>query len=132
ADFNNDGKPDLASVSGGFGHLDVNLNNGDGTFLPKLNYATGFNARSVAVGFFNADSQPDLAVACDFPSHDGISILLGNADGTFQAFNNYDTGGQTPTKFAIADFNGDGHQDIVTANNMFANNSVSVLLGTGT
>ena len=44
-DFNNDGKPDLASVGGGFDHLDVNLNNGDGTFLAKVNYVTRFNAR---------------------------------------------------------------------------------------
>ena len=44
ADFNNDTKPDLASVSGGFGHLDVNLNNGNGTFAGKVNYATGFVA----------------------------------------------------------------------------------------
>jgi hypothetical protein len=131
ADFNNDGKSDIATVSGGFGHLDINLNNGDGTFATAVNYATGFCANSVVVGDFNHDGQPDLAVACNFPSGDGVSILLGNSDGTFQTFAKYSVGGQTPLTLAVADFNGDGFQDIVTANDQFANNSVSVLMGNG-
>ncbi len=131
ADFNNDQHLDIASVSGGFGHLDINLNNGDGTFAPKVNYSTGFVAYSVVVGNFNNDSQPDLAVACNFPSNNGISILLGNANGTFQPFTNYDAGGQTPRSIAVGDFNRDGKQDLITANDQFANNSVSLLLGNG-
>ncbi len=132
ADFNNDNKLDLASVTGGFGHLDVNLGNGDGSFAAKVNYTTGFVAKTVVVGFFNADAQPDLAVACDFPSGDGVSILLGNPDGTFQPFTNYGAGGQNPATLVVADLNGDGFQDLVTANKQFANNSISVLTGTGT
>ncbi len=131
ADFNNDGIPDIATVSGGFGHLDVDLGNGDGTFAPPVNYATGFCANTVVVGDFNHDGQPDLAVACTFPSNNGISILLGNPDGTFQPFKDYDAGSQTPITLAVADLNGDGVQDLVTANGQFANNSVSVLLGNG-
>ena len=130
-DFNGDGKPDLASVSGGFGHLDINLNLGTGTFAPKVNYETGFVATSVAVGDFNGDQVADLAVAHGFPSGDGISILIGNGNGTFQAFTSFDAGDQTPERLAIADFDGDGAQDIVTANGSFGNNSVSVLMGNG-
>ena len=131
ADFNNDQHPDIASVSGGFGHLDINLNNGDGTFAAPVNYDTGFVAQAVVVGHFNSDQQPDLAVACDFPSNDGVSILLGNADGTFQPFTNYNAGGQTPHSIAVGDFTGDGMQDLITANDQFANNSVSMLPGNG-
>ena len=131
ADFNGDLRPDIATVSNGFGHLDVNLNNGDGTFAAKVNYATGFVANTVVTGDFNGDLRPDLAVACDFPSSDGVSILLGNANGTFQPFTKYDAGGQTPAKIAIADLNGDGFKDLVTANGQFANNSVSILPGVG-
>ena len=96
-----------------------------------MNYSTGFVAYSVVVGYFNNDSQPDLAVACNFPSNNGISILLGNANGTFQPFTNYDAGGQTPRSIAVGDFNRDGKQDLITANDQFANNSVSLLLGNG-
>jgi len=131
ADFNNDGKSDIATVSGGFGHLDINLNNGDSTFAASVNYATGFCANWVVVGDFNNDKQPDLAVACNFPSGDGVSILLGNSDGTFQTFANYSVGGQTPRTLTVADLTGNGIQDIVTANDQFANNSVSVLMGNG-
>lgn len=134
ADFNRDGKPDLATVSGGFGHLDVNRNTSSGTggtpsFAARVNYATGFVANTVVVGDFNRDRQPDLAVACDFPSGDGVSVLLGKPDGTFQRFRKYSAGNQTPRSLAVADLNGDKVQDLVTANDQFANNSVSVLMG---
>src|SRR5262249_32521247 len=69
--------------------------------------------------------------ACNFPSGDGVSILLGNSDGTFQTFANYSVGGQTPLTLAVTDLNGDGFQDIVTANDQYANNSGSVLMGNG-
>jgi hypothetical protein len=131
ADFNGDGLDDVASVSGSFGHLDVNLNHGDGTFFAPVNYPTGFCANSVAVGDFNHDGRPDLAVACTFPSGDGVSVLLGNPDGTFQTFAKYDVGGQNPSTLAVGDLTGNGVQDIVTANSQFANNSVSVLMGNG-
>jgi hypothetical protein len=131
ADFNGDGLADIATVSGGYAHLDVNINLGGGTFATAVNYATGFCANSVVVGDFNHDGSPDLAVACNFPSTDGVSVLLGKGDGTFQNCVNYRVGGQTPVTLAVGDFNGDGAQDLVTANDQFANNSVSVLLGNG-
>ena len=64
-DFNGDGKPDLASSqrrSGSDGTVSVLLGNGDGTFRPAVNYATGVVPVSVAVGDFNGDGKPDLAV----------------------------------------------------------------------
>jgi FG-GAP-like repeat/FG-GAP repeat len=130
ADFNNDGKMDLATVSGGFGHLDINLGHGDGTFDAPVNYTTGFVAKTVVVGDFNGDHQPDLAVGCGFPSGDGISILLGNPDGTFQPFTDFPVN-QNPADLAVADMNGDGIQDLVTADGQFDNNSVAVLTGVG-
>lgn len=130
-DFNGDGIPDIATVSGSFGGVDVNLGLGNGTFSAPVNYATGFCANSVVVGDFNNDGHADLAVACNYPSTDGVSILLGNGDGTFQTCKNYSAGSQTPITLAVADLNGDGNQDLVTANGQFANNSVSVLLGNG-
>ena len=75
--------------------------------------------------------RPRLAIACEFPSRDGVSILLGNTDGTSSLFR-HSTPAARPQHLAIGDFNGDGKQDVVTANGGFANNSVSTLMGTGT
>ena len=43
--------------------MSVLLGNGDGTFQPAQTYAAGAVPRSVAVGDFNGDGKPDLAVA---------------------------------------------------------------------
>lgn len=51
------------------------------TFAPASNLVAGFNPISVAIGDFNADGRPDLAVA-NFYSNN-VSILLGNGNGTF-------------------------------------------------
>ena len=55
-----------------------------------------------------------------------MSVLLGNGDGTFQA--PFDlSAGSRPLSVAIADFNGDGRQDLAIAN--LYSDTVSVLLG---
>jgi hypothetical protein len=74
----------------------------------------------------------DLAVADSAAL--SISILLGNGDGTFQAPMTFPTR-NPPRRLVTADFNGDGNLDIATVNSTNvsgpANNSVSLLLGTG-
>lgn len=129
ADFNEDGKLDLASVSGGFGYLNVNLGNGDGTFGAPTNFTTGFCAASMALGDFNHDNHVDLAVGCAYPSGDGVSILLGKGDGTFGTFKDYSPAHEYPAALVAADLNGDGNLDIVTANGADGCNSVSVMTG---
>jgi hypothetical protein len=57
----------------------------------------------------------------------GVSILLGNGDGTFQDGVNaitYDIG-ITPTAVAVGDLNGDGHLDLVATS--ASSGTVSVL-----
>jgi hypothetical protein len=78
----------------------------------------------VAVGDFNGDGVPDLAVA-DYGG--GVSVLLGNGDGSFQAPVSYLVG-TASTSVAVADFNGDGIPDLAVVNQ---SGGVSVLLGNG-
>ena len=78
-----------------------------------MNFAAGSDSRSVAVGDFNGDGKPDLAVANS--GSNNVSVLLGNGDGTFQAPVNY-TAGSRSASVAVADFNGDGKPDLVVAN----------------
>jgi len=125
-DFNGDGKLDLAVVDYDTGVVSVLLGNGDGTFQPQVEYATGTSPRGVAVGDFNGDGKLDLVVANS--GDNDVSVLLGNGDGTFQPAVNYGTG-SLPGSVAVADFNRDGKLDLVVANS--GSNNVSVLLGKG-
>jgi hypothetical protein len=81
------------------------------------------------VGDFRGDGHKDLAVANAFSN--SVSVILGNGDGTFQPAQSVSPGvqGAEPYGIAIADFNGDGHQDLVL-NNAYTDN-VSILLGNG-
>src|SRR5205823_2869996 len=57
-----------------------------------------------------------------------INILLGNGAGTFRPPRGF-AAGSSPQSVALADFNDDGHQDLVVANNDAG--TVSILLGKG-
>jgi hypothetical protein len=65
----------------------------------------------VAVGDFNGDGLPDLAVANQGiqGSASTVSILLGNGDGTFQKATNNRVGNGN-SSVAVTDLNGDGFQ----------------------
>ena len=132
ADFNGDGKPDVAVVNGGADTVSILLGKGDGTFSPRMDFDTGKSPVSVVAGDFNGDGKLDLAVANS--SDLTVSILLGNGDGTFHPGATLATR-NPPHRVIVADFNGDGKLDIATVNTTFvttsANNSVSILLGKG-
>jgi hypothetical protein len=135
ADFNRDGKLDIATAAGGEGLVAIYLGNGDGTFQPAVGYAVSAYAYSILAGDFNNDGIPDLAVAIN--SANTVSILLGNGDGTFQTAVDYPTG-ISPYGLAIGDFNGDGIPDLAVSNNNCSapgsscpTGTVSILLGNG-
>ncbi|MGB6633846.1 MAG: VCBS repeat-containing protein, partial [Terriglobales bacterium] len=132
-DVNGDGKPDLVVTVGcesnscgskdPTGGVSVLLGNGDGTFQPAVTYSSGgFDASFVAIGDVNRDGKLDLVVSNYCQSLDtcltngGVSILLGNGDGTFQPAVSYSSGGMNTTAVAIADLNGDGKLDLVVVN----------------
>ena len=86
--------------------------------------ASATTPHSVAVGDFNGDSDPDLAVANQ--DSDNVSILLGAAGGSFTAADQL-RAGDGPASVAVGDFNGDSDPDLAVAN--AASDNVSILLG---
>ena len=127
ADFNGDGKMDLAAQNSGSNTASVRLGNGDGTFQAKQDFLVGSAPTSVIGANLNDDGYTDLAVTSY--SSGTVSVLRGNGDGTFQAKQDYPSGG-SPTSVIGTDFNGDGYTDLAVAN--YGPNRVSVLLGQDT
>ena len=126
-DFNGDGNLDLAVTDANcipykFGlNCDVRtvsilLGNGDGSFRPHIDYATGTQPSSVAAGDFNGDGKLDLAVTNE---QDGtVSVLLGNGDGTFQTQVVYPIANGAQSVI-VADFNGDHKLDLAVGGSQF-------------
>ncbi len=126
ADFNGDGKLDVAIGNITTNTVSILLGNGDGTFGPARDFVVGSQVRSIAVGDFNGDGKLDLATANNVSGT--ISILLGNGDGTF-APKIDTTVGVRPRSLVAADFNADGTLDIAVVNH--DSRTVSILLGKG-
>jgi hypothetical protein len=128
-DFNGDGIQDL-SVLCYNGDLDVLLGNGDGTFRIESGPTTN-EGNAIAVGDFNGDGIQDLAISS--AGSDSLQVFLGNGDGTFTAAANSALGGSvSPLSITVADFNGDGIQDLAVAGSLPGGPaSVAVLLGKG-
>ncbi|HEY0634612.1 MAG TPA: FG-GAP-like repeat-containing protein, partial [Gammaproteobacteria bacterium] len=74
ADFNGDGKVDLAVANDLSDNVSFLLGNGNGTFAAPISYGAGDGPRSVAQADFNGDGKPDLAVANS--NSNSVSILL--------------------------------------------------------
>src|SRR5207302_7897674 len=99
--------------------VSVALGKGDGTFLAPQTFDVGINPNSVAVGDFNGDGTPDLAVATydihRFGPPGDVSVLLGNGDGTFQAQLTFPAG-TTPFCGVAGGFSGDGTPGLAVLN----------------
>ena len=102
ADFNHDGRLDLAVGGGQLTGIDFYLGNGDGTFTYKGHFNGGRQFADMAVADLNRDGHPDL-VAANFSEVAGATVLLSNGDGTFQAPQDFFSG-QAPDAIAVADF----------------------------
>ena len=78
------GKADLATANTFGSSVSVLLNTGNGTFRPKVDYATGPNPPDVAIGDLNGDGKADLATANGNDANT-VSVLIGRGDGSFSA-----------------------------------------------
>lgn len=136
-DFNRDGFKDLA-MSGSSARLYLLRGNGDGTFvqeptqtlIPGENHL-GEDGTDIDVGDFNRDGIQDLVVAVSLNGSRTV-ILIGNGDGTFRAphiITEPDI--RIPHYQAVADYNGDGSQDLALSLGWGFQGMIEILKGNG-
>jgi len=139
-DFNGDGYLDVAVTDmwippaplGDGVDLTVLLGEGNGNFIQASGSPidVGRLPAGAAVGDFNGDGVPDIAVAS---ANDNVAyVLIGNGDGTFKTKVSYPVG-SAPSAIAVADFNGDGFADlsVATPKSATLGQTQSVLIGNG-
>jgi hypothetical protein len=129
ADYNGDGKLDVAVSNYASNTVAVLLNNGDGTLAAPLLTAVdpmgALGLGAIVTGDFNEDGKMDLIVATIAGLQSNI-VLLGNGDGTFTdgaaIANTYGF-----LKARAVDINGDKHLDVISG----GNGNLTVALGKG-
>lgn len=129
ADFNNDGRPDIAAVNTAGNFVTTLLNDGSGTFTrtPRL----GVNVpRALAAADFNHDGKVDLAVSSNDGTNPVLDVFAGLGNGTFATPPTHYRMISGASYMIAADLNGDGYADLVTVNR--SRIGVRINLGDGT
>ena len=133
ADFNGDGKLDLAAMEDNYpnGQVSVELGRGNGTFgkpIVSVLTTTATNPTVALAADFNGDGKADLVVLDDNSA--GFQVLLGRGNGAFA------TPVDTPLTYSVfsiatGDFNKDGKADLAVTVGNSNSASLNIYLGNG-
>ncbi len=136
ADLNQDGHLDLITKHLLKQSLSVRFGDGKGHFAPAMESSISFAYQpgAVALGDVNNDGILDLGVASKDGGRENVRIFLGDHKGGFSLAPGSPFIASAPIRWykpflRFADLNGDGKQDIVTANGR--RNTVEIFLGDG-
>ena len=132
ADFNNDGRLDIAVVNSISESVGILLGWGNGTFQNQIIFSTGGFSKpiSLAVGDFNSDGNMDIVVSSRPHEEEHILILLGNGHGNFSFHGKYTTGIYSdPCSVVVGQFSNNKQLDIAVSN--LGTHQVGIFLGYG-
>jgi hypothetical protein len=128
ADFNRDGRPDLATADNGSHTVSVALGRGDGSFRTHVRrYSSARETADVAAADVNGDGRVDL-IASSANRRGSVTVLINQGADRFKRAAIYTTGASAPA-VAVADVNRDGLADVLTAD--LGDRDLAVLINRG-
>jgi hypothetical protein len=125
ADFNNDGRKDIAVISTNAQTVEVLYQQSNGTFVSQVQLDLGTNISGIAAGDFDEDGDLDLAIAAVNLNY--IYIYLNNITNFFPG-QTLDNPG-SPISILVMQFDNDSYEDLLVTN--FTSNTVNWYNGLG-
>ena len=127
-DFDGDGDIDLVTGAIQDRRMQVFLNNGQARYGSRSLYTTGVRPFMVEVGELTGDEFPEIASANETAGTITVYLNSGNGDGRFGGRRDYRVG-RLPVAVAMGDLDGDGYEDVISANR--GSRNLSVLMNEG-
>lgn len=115
-DFNHDSYVDIITANSKTDDLGIFFGYGNGTFTNMMVFSngTGFNPYLIVTGDIDNDQNLDLVLSAE--EKDGIQLLMGNGDGSFQNAVLISTDNEHVRSLAIHDLNNDDRADLIYTN----------------